>query len=87
MSPAATESVNGTVVPVPSKPNIGVYTNPNHDLWVAESEPSLEDVKKGNTLKEGEVTIGVRSTGICGYVLRSQWPPRPYNPDLHTEYQ
>ncbi|RLM00255.1 hypothetical protein CFD26_108242 [Aspergillus turcosus] len=48
------------------KPNIGVYTNPNHDLWIAESRPTLEDVKSGNGLKPGEVTIEVRSTGICG---------------------
>jgi L-iditol 2-dehydrogenase len=68
MSPAATEETNGTVVPAPSKPNIGVYTNPEHKLWIAESEPTLEQVKKGSTLNEGEVTVGVRSTGICGYV-------------------
>lgn len=49
-----------------SKSNIGVFTNPAHELWVAESEPSLDIVKKGEGLKEGEVTIGVRSTGICG---------------------
>ncbi|KAF4207877.1 hypothetical protein CNMCM8980_004099 [Aspergillus fumigatiaffinis] len=48
------------------KPNIGVYTNPKHDLWIAESAPTLEDVKSGNGLKPGEVTIEVRSTGICG---------------------
>ncbi|RHZ71799.1 hypothetical protein CDV55_106367 [Aspergillus turcosus] len=48
------------------KPNIGVYTNPKHDLWIAESRPTLEDVKSGNGLKPGEVTIEVRSTGICG---------------------
>lgn len=50
-----------------SKPNIGVFTNPAHELWVAESEPSLETIKKGESLKEGEVTIGVKSTGICGF--------------------
>ncbi|KAH2923259.1 hypothetical protein KXW25_007082 [Aspergillus fumigatus] len=48
------------------KPNIGVYTNPKHNLWIAESTPTLEDVKSGNGLKPGEVTIEVRSTGICG---------------------
>ncbi|GIK04895.1 L-arabinitol 4-dehydrogenase [Aspergillus viridinutans] len=48
------------------KPNIGVYTNPAHDLWIADSTPTLEDVKSGNGLKPGEVTIEVRSTGICG---------------------
>ncbi|KAL2220615.1 putative xylitol dehydrogenase XdhB [Thermoascus aurantiacus ATCC 26904] len=55
-----------TSVPVPTKPNIGVYTNPNHDLWVAEATPSLQDVKSGKGLKPGEVTVEVRSTGICG---------------------
>ncbi len=49
-----------------SKTNIGVYTNPNHDLWIAEAEPKAEDVESGKTLKSGEVTIEVRSTGICG---------------------
>ncbi|MCJ1253583.1 L-arabinitol 4-dehydrogenase [Lignoscripta atroalba] len=49
-----------------TKPNVGVFTNPAHELWIAESEPSLETVKKGEGLKEGEVTIGIKSTGICG---------------------
>jgi len=50
----------------PSKKNIGVYTNPEHDLWVADATPSLEDVEKGVGLKVGEVTVGIKSTGICG---------------------
>ncbi|KAI9869713.1 MAG: L-arabinitol 4-dehydrogenase, partial [Pleopsidium flavum] len=49
-----------------TKPNIGVFTNPEHDLWIAEAQPSLESVKKGNGLREGEVLVGIRSTGICG---------------------
>lgn len=65
MAPSATE-----IIPVKmdkiSKPNIGVYTNPQHELWVAEAEPSLESVQKGDSLKEGEVTVGIKSTGICG---------------------
>jgi len=52
----------------PSKANIGVYTNPAHDLWVAEATPSVEDIEKGVGLKAGEVTVGIKSTGICGYV-------------------
>jgi L-iditol 2-dehydrogenase len=48
------------------KPNIGVYTNDRGDLWVEEAEPSLEDIKAGRGLKEGEVTIHVKSTGVCG---------------------
>jgi len=50
----------------PSKANIGVYTNPNHDLWIAPAEPSLESLSQGSTLKAGEVTIAIKSTGICG---------------------
>jgi len=49
-----------------SKPNIGIFTNPKHDLWVAEAQPSVESVSKGETLKAGEVTIAIKSTGICG---------------------
>ena len=52
-----------------TKSNIGVFTNPAHELWVAESQPSLETIKNGEDLKEGEVTIGIKSTGICGCVL------------------
>ncbi|ETN46438.1 uncharacterized protein HMPREF1541_00622 [Cyphellophora europaea CBS 101466] len=51
---------------MPSKSNIGVFTNPAHDLWVAEAAPSLEDVSAAKDLKEGEVYIAVKSTGICG---------------------
>ncbi|KAF2112180.1 chaperonin 10-like protein [Lophiotrema nucula] len=50
----------------PTKANIGVYTNPAHDLWVADAQPSLEDVVKGEGLKEGEVVLNIKSTGICG---------------------
>ncbi|KAF1988438.1 GroES-like protein [Aulographum hederae CBS 113979] len=49
-----------------SKPNIGVYTNPQHELWVAEAEPSLESIEKEETLQPGEVTVAIKSTGICG---------------------
>ena len=50
-----------------TKENIGVYTNPKHDLWVADAAPSVEDVNSGKGLKPGEVTLEVRSTGICGW--------------------
>jgi L-iditol 2-dehydrogenase len=49
-----------------SKANIGVYTNPQHELWVADASPSLDSVEKGDSLKPGEVTVGIKSTGICG---------------------
>ena len=56
-------------MPSASKQNIGVYCNPEHKLWVEESGPSVEDVRSGQALKEGEVTIAIKSTGICGYVV------------------
>ena len=54
-----------------SKPNIGLFTNAQHELYVTQSEPTLETVKKGESLKEGEVTVAVRSTGICGFASLS----------------
>lgn len=66
MSPSAVEDPAQTGVKSQLKPNIGVYTNPQHDLWITETEPSVESVKAGSDLKEGEVTIAIRSTGICG---------------------
>lgn len=66
MSPSAVDSVPEVDVKKTLKPNIGVYTNPNHDLWINEAEPSLESVKSSSDLKQGEVTIAIRSTGICG---------------------
>jgi L-iditol 2-dehydrogenase len=48
------------------KPNIGVFTNPKHDLWMNATEPTVESVQAGADLKLGEVTIAIRSTGICG---------------------
>jgi L-iditol 2-dehydrogenase len=56
-----------TTTITPSKANIGVYTNPAHDLWVGEAVPTKEEVEKGESLKPGEVTIAIKSTGICGY--------------------
>jgi L-iditol 2-dehydrogenase len=70
MSPSATDIIatKPAAMTKPSKANIGVYTNPEHDLWVAEAQPSVESVGKGEGLKIGEVTVGIKSTGICGYV-------------------
>lgn len=50
----------------PSKPNIGVYTNPAHDLWVADALPTQEEAESGQNLKPGEVTVAIKTTGICG---------------------
>jgi L-iditol 2-dehydrogenase len=70
MSPSAAEGhTNGEVKSL--KPNVGVFTNPKHDLWVSETTPSAESVKSGEDLKPGEVTVAIRSTGICGYVWYS----------------
>ena len=62
-----------TVTDTISKPNIGVFTDPAHKLWVADSGPSLESVKKGDELEHGQVTVGIKSTGICGFV--GNYPP------------
>src|SRR5512140_2564390 len=51
-----------------TKANIGVFTNPNHDLWVSEAAPTLESVQKGEELRVGQVTVAIRSPGICGWV-------------------
>lgn len=37
---------------------------------VAEAQPSLDTVRQGAGLGKGEVTVGIRSTGICGYAVR-----------------
>ncbi|OQO11775.1 L-arabinitol 4-dehydrogenase [Cryoendolithus antarcticus] len=55
-----------TTTVAPAKANIGVYTNPEHDLWVADALPSQEDVESGASLAPGEVTVAIKSTGICG---------------------
>lgn len=49
-----------------SKANIGVFTNPGHDLWIDDAAPTLESVQTGEELREGQVTVAIRSTGICG---------------------
>lgn len=59
-----TAKVNG--VKPSSKANIGVYTNPAHDLWVADALPSQEDAESGKDLQPGEVTVAIKTTGICG---------------------
>ncbi|PBP17034.1 L-arabinitol 4-dehydrogenase [Diplocarpon rosae] len=66
MAPSATECPPPLAMNQSLKPNIGVYTNPAHELWVADAVPSVESVQKGDTLKEGEVTVAIKSTGICG---------------------
>jgi len=78
MSPSAADGAPKEDGPLsPSKENIGVYTNPKHDLWLAPAEPTLESVRAGSDLKEGEVTVAIKSTGICGCVQYQDPPPRP----------
>jgi hypothetical protein len=48
------------------KSNIGVYTDPQHNLWVDAAEPSVADIQSGTVPDEGEVVVKIRSTGICG---------------------
>ena len=60
---SATATVTGVE---PSKANIGVYTNPAHDLWIADALPKKEEVETGEGLQPGEVTVAIKSTGICG---------------------
>jgi len=48
------------------KPNIGVYTDPQHNLWIDDALPSVENIQKGESLEAGEVVVQIRSTGICG---------------------
>lgn len=63
-------TTNGTMANGDShkmKNNVGVYTNPRHDLWTAPAEPDVEHALDGWTLKAGEVTIGIKNTGMCGY--------------------
>lgn len=67
MSAASQAKMSETATIVkPSQANIGVYTNPAHHLWIGESGPTLESVQKGDSLEHGQVTIAVKSTGICG---------------------
>lgn len=79
-------------MPSATKPNIGVYCNPEHKLWVEESRPSVEEVKSGQALKEGEVTIAIKTTGICGcvYPFRSTMMLQAWNhrkESLHAEFR
>jgi L-iditol 2-dehydrogenase len=50
------------------KTNIGVFTNPKHELYVAECEPTASDLNPG----PGEVTVHIRASGICGSDIHFQ---------------
>lgn len=49
------------------KPNIGVYTDPQHNLWIDKADPPVADIESGTAPGKGEVVVEIRSTGICGY--------------------
>ena len=48
------------------KKNIGVYTDPDHNLYIADATPHHDDITDPSKLKHGEVVVQIRSTGICG---------------------
>ncbi|KAF8433389.1 sorbitol dehydrogenase [Terfezia claveryi] len=48
------------------KKNIGVYTDPDHNLYIADANPHHEDITNPSKLKHGEVVVQIRCTGICG---------------------
>ncbi|ANB15136.1 L-iditol 2-dehydrogenase SOR1 [Sugiyamaella lignohabitans] len=50
------------------KPNIGVFTNPSHGLYIADCEPSTDNLKPG----PGEVVVQIKATGICGSDIHFQ---------------
>ncbi|KAF4895069.1 L-arabinitol 4-dehydrogenase [Colletotrichum fructicola] len=52
--------------PTLTLPNIGIHIDPDHNLWLDKAAPSLEDVKSRASLQAGEVTVAVKTTGICG---------------------
>ena len=49
-----------------SPENIGVYIDPEHNLYISEAAPSRDEVDSRSTLEQGEVTVAIKSSGICG---------------------
>lgn len=49
-----------------SSANIGVHIDGEHNLYIADAAPTLEEVKSGESLEPGEVTVAIKSSGICG---------------------
>lgn len=47
-------------------PNVGMFIDSSHNLWLDKATPNVEDAHTGNGLQPGEVTIAIKSTGICG---------------------
>ena len=64
--------------------NRGVYTNTSHDLYVADAEPLADTILSGSTLEPGEVTVAIKSSGICGleyHIPLTYHPPSNQNLD------
>jgi len=57
-----------TATAVETKENFGVFTNPQHDLYVAQCSPAGDDLAPG----PGEVLVHVRASGICGSDIHFQ---------------
>ena len=53
-------------------PNVGVSTDPDHQLYIADAKPSLDEVLSGSSLEPGEVTVAIKCSGICGYTSRTE---------------
>ena len=51
---------------ISSHPNIGLYVTKSHEIYVGEAEPIVDDILGGSALQPGEVTVAIRSSGICG---------------------
>lgn len=51
-----------TATAVETRENVGVFTNPKHELYIAPCSPSGDDLAPG----PGEVLVHVRASGICG---------------------
>ncbi|EPS43716.1 hypothetical protein H072_2323 [Dactylellina haptotyla CBS 200.50] len=48
------------------KPNVGVYTNPAHKLYIGDAAPSIQEIESEQLLQPGEVVLEMKATGICG---------------------
>ncbi|KAK9454990.1 chaperonin 10-like protein [Dipodascopsis uninucleata] len=53
---------------VAQKPNVGVFTNPSHDLYIASCSPDSAALEPA----PGEVIVHVKATGICGSDIHFQ---------------
>jgi L-iditol 2-dehydrogenase len=50
----------------PRLENVGIHIDLEQKLYLSAASPNLEEVLNGSSLKPGEVTISIKSTGICG---------------------